>query len=175
MSDQAMIKRLNQRINGLRKQIAEMARNQGAQSGQNIETIRQDISRCEMQFIRSKKTARKQERRRQTWHSSAYPHDSRQDSSETEQDSLRALVPPPPAIFTIQRGSDSVHNYETFEILSTDEQFEPGETVSFDRTLSPTQIASGIHTPIMFGKRLSSILEVVDTPQIGTVSTSCDR
>lgn len=55
MSDQAMIKRLNQRINGLRKQIAEMARNQGAQSGQNIETIRQDISRCESSLFDQRK------------------------------------------------------------------------------------------------------------------------
>lgn len=157
ISDQAMIKRLNERINTLRKRIDEMARNQGA------EMIRKDIiasiEKCEMQFIRSKKSTRRQERRRQTWHCTANQLETRQDSSETEQDSLRVLMPPPPPIFTMQRGSYSVNNYERayeMPVLDSNEKFEPGETVSFARTPSPNHHG--------FPHRLSAIMEAELTP-----------
>lgn len=176
-----MIKCLNQKINGLRRKIAEMARNQ--ESGQKVtETNRQDIinliERCEMQFIRSKKNSRKRERRRQTWHCEANQLEIRQDASETEPDSSRVLMPPPPPIFTTQRGSDSIYCSETFKMPDSDaldEQFEPGENVTFSQTPSPKQIVPRIHTPKMFKRRLSAIIEGVISPSIGTVVNLCDR
>lgn len=179
LSDQAMIKRLNQKITGLHKQIAEMAR-QSAGVGYNAGATRQDIidriERCEMQFIRSKKSSRRQNLRRQTWHSLGHEQNNRQDSEESEQDSLRALMPPPPPIFTTQRGTNANHHHETFDMPNFDvEKFEPGENMSFTQSPSPKRVCNRIHTPIIFRQRLSAIIEGVTSPAIGAVITMCDR
>ncbi|XP_063707598.1 uncharacterized protein LOC134836311 [Culicoides brevitarsis] len=180
LSDQAMIKRLNQKITGLRKQIAEMAR-QSAGVGHTAESMRQDIidriERCEMQFIRSKKASRKQNLRRQTWHCLGNENqDSRQEMEEFEQDSLRALMPPPPPIFTTQRGTHATHHHETFEMPNLmDEQFEPGENMSFTQSPSPKRVCNRIQTPVIFRRRLSAIIEGVPSPDVGKIITTCEK
>lgn len=85
------------------------------------------------------------------------------------------LMPPPPPIFTTQRGTNSIHSYETFEMPMFNghvEEFEPGETVNFHQTPSPTP---RIQTPTIFKRRLSAIMEGVATPPIGTVIRTCDH